>query len=440
MSTLNVCYRDVHCARLTEDAQGRLQLQYADAWVEAQGVPVSVRLPVRPEPFDHEQAAPFVASFLPEGGPIRRRIGRLLHVDSDHDFGLLAALGRESAGALSFWPEAESPAAKHRYAELSDAQFDQWREHAHRLPLQFQERTFRLSLAGAQSKTALYFDQHDKPYLPVDGGPTTHILKPRIPGCRPNPVYVELITMRLAQAALGAERVPATDLWRNCYRVRRFDRPYTPSGVERLHQEDLCLALGRMPARKYESASESGSLLPACFRLIDELGEQGRIESPAIERMRLLDQVILNVLLHNPDAHLKNYALLYDDEGRLEVAPLYDSLCTNGLTFESSERSAWAPGTGPAAHMRDLSLRIGEATRIDRVRMSDWEQAAAASGFTRAFARRRVRLLAEQLERALQPTVNAVLDATPAEETAVTGVVEGVRKQLRMVLSPDPKS
>lgn len=444
MSSLDVYFGDLPCARLAEDAQGRLQLQYLDSWIEAQGIPVSVRLPVRQAPFEHQQVAPFVAAFLPEGGPVRNHIERMLHIDSAHDFGLLAALGRECAGALSFWPEGESPAAKLRYAELSDSQFEQWRENAHRLPLQFQDRTFRLSLAGAQSKTALYFDEHDKAYLPVNGGPTTHILKPRIPGCRPSSVLVELMTMRIAQAVLGADRVPATDVWQNCYRVRRFDRPpggsHGKSGVSRRHQEDLCLALGRMPAAKYESAGEGGGVLPACFQLIDTLGEQGRIQSPAVARLQLLEQVILNVLLHNPDAHLKNYAFLYDEDGGLQISPLYDGLCTHGLAFESSEASGWEPGTGPAAHTRDLSLRIGEATRIDQVRMSDWEQLAQACGFTRAFARRRVKMLAENVGQALRPTVDAILEATPAAESAATGIVQGVRDQVARALSSRPAS
>jgi serine/threonine-protein kinase HipA len=438
MSTLDVYFREAKCARLSEDPQGRLQLRYLDTWIEQQGIPVSIRLPVRPEPCEHEQVAPFVAAFLPEGAPLRERIERLLHVDSKHDFGLLAALGRECAGALSFCPEGEGPAAKLRYAELSDSQFDEWREFAHQQPLQFQDRTLRLSLPGEQSKTALYFDEHDNPYLPLNGGPTTHILKPRIPGCRPSSIFVELITMRIARAVLGENRVPATDVWRNCYRVRRFDRPpgapQGKPGVIRLHQEDLCLALGRMPTAKYESASEGETLLPACFQLIDALGEQGRIRSPAVERMRLLDQVILNVLLHNPDAHLKNYALLYSEEGGLEIAPLYDCLCTSGLAFESGEANGWAPGTGPAAHTRDLSLRIGEAAQIDQVRMADWEQLCEQCGFTRAFARRRVRLLAERLEQALRPTVDAILEATPAAESAAAEIEKGVGVQVATAL------
>jgi serine/threonine-protein kinase HipA len=439
MSTLNVYFRDIPCARLTEEPGGALRLQYLESWIEEHGVPVCTRLPVTSDPFEHGQVAPFVASFLPEGKTLRNRLEKLLHVDADYDFGLLSAIGRESAGALSFWPEDEEPAAAPpRYLPLSEAEFDNWRAYSHQLPLQFPGRTIRLSLAGAQSKAALYFDAADDPYLPENGAPTTHILKPRIPGFRPNSVFLELITMRIARAVLGEERVPEADLWRNCYRVQRFDRPRTKSGVYRLHQEDFCLALGRMPNQKYESGSPKERLLAPCFDLIDDLGVRGMIRSPAVERLRLLDQVIVNVVLHNPDAHLKNYAFLYREDGALEIAPLYDCLCTYDLNFETNGALAWEQATGPAAHSKDLSLQIGNAERIDRVAIEDWESFAEECGFTQAFVRRRLRMLAESVREHLQPTVDAVLDAAIAADQAAADqaaikIVEGVSRQIEAV-------
>jgi serine/threonine-protein kinase HipA len=243
-------------------------------------------------------------------------------------------------------------------------------------------------------------------------------------------VFVELLTMRIAQSVLGADRVPATDLWRNCYRVRRFDRPRTNEGVMRLHQEDFCLALGRMPDQKYETASPRESLLAPCFQLIDELGARGLIKSPALERGALLDQVILNVLLHNPDAHLKNYAFVFQEGGTLEISPLYDCLCTHDLRFEGSEASPWDESTGPEAHTRALSMRVGSATQIDEVCLADWEAFADECGFTPAFVRRRVRLVAEQVREVVRSAADAVVEEVPAAEQAAAGVVEGVLRQL----------
>lgn len=436
MSTLKVYFGETPCGQLDEGAGGSLEFRYLESWIEEAGISISVQLPVGPEAFGHERVAPFVASFLPEGESLRRRLEKLIHVDAGHDFGLLSAIGRESAGALSFWPEEEEPFGKSpKYDSLAEEEFDRWREYAHQLPLQFPGRDLRMSLAGAQSKTALFFDEADQPYLPQHGAPTTHILKPRIPGSRPNTAFVELLTMQIAQFVLGEDRVPASDLWRNCYRVRRFDRPRTGDGIERIHLEDFCLALGRMPGQKYESASPKEPLLPACFELLDSLGARGLVRSPALERLRLLDQVILNVLLHNPDAHLKNYAFVYQDDGALEVSPLYDCLCTYDLQFEAGESTGWDRSTGPAAHTRALSMRIGSAENIDAVSRADWEAFALECGFTKAFVRRRVQLLAEQVREQARPSVDVVLEEHPAAQDAAESVLAGVARQVDAALA-----
>jgi len=435
MSTLNVYFHNTHCAQLTEDPGGALQFQYLDSWLEEERIPVSLRLPIEEVVYQHAEVAPFVAAFLPEGEDLRKRLERLLHVDAGYDFGLLSAIGRESAGALSFWPEDESPFENEPgYSLLSLEDFNTWREYAHQLPLQFPGRLIRLSLAGAQAKTALFFDDNDDAYLPENGAPTSHILKPRIQGCLPSTVFTELLTMRLARSILGEKEVPKTDIWENCYRIRRFDRPRFEGGVRRLHQEDFCLALGRMPGQKYEMGSPQERLLGPCFNLLDKLGEEGLVASPALERLRLLNQVILNVLLHNPDAHLKNYALLFLDNGTTRIAPLYDSLCTYGLNFEAAG-SAWAQDAGPAAHTRDMSLRIGNALLIDRISQGDWEDFAIECGFTKAFVRRRVRSMAASVNDSLRSVINSVLEERPAAERAAEAVTAGVTRQINMILN-----
>jgi len=435
MSTLDIYFCDDHCARLHEAASGSLQFQYLDAWVEQGKTPVSLTLPLSKAMYGHEQSAPFVANLLPEGNDLRSRLERLLHIDPKDDFGLLGAIGRESAGALSFWPEGESPHDNEQgYSGLSTEDFQHWREFAHQQPFQFRGQTFRMSLAGAQAKTALYFDSKDHPYLPENGAPTSHILKPRIQGCLPSSVYTEYATMLLARAALGKGEVPEVDIWQNCYRIRRYDRPRRNKGLDRLHQEDFCLALGRMPAKKYESEQGPEHLLAACFGLLDQLGGQGLIATPIIERQRLLNQVILNVLLHNPDAHLKNYSLLLQDNGRICVSPLYDSLCTFDLNF-SATGEAWGASAGPAAHTRNMSLRIGNAIVIDQICQQDWEQFAHECGFTAAFVRRRVRELAKTLADKLPQVSRAIVAQFPVAEHAVKNVTDGVMQQVDMVLS-----
>ena len=435
MSTLNVYFQNTPCGKLTQGTSGTLQFKYLDTWLDEKQRQISILLPVSDQVFADEQVAPFVASFLPEGKTLRNRLEKLLHVDAENDFGLLSIIGRESAGALSFWPEDEEPfVGNPQYKELSNTEFERWKKYAHQLPLQFEGRTLRLSLAGVQSKTALYFDEDDNAYLPQNGEPTTHILKPRMQGWLPSTVFVELLTMRLAQAVLGKDGVPDTDLWNNCYLIRRFDRPRIEEGVSRLHQEDFCLALGRMPNQKYEGGSPRERLMGSCFKLIDKLGEKGLIQSPVIERLRLLDQVIVNALLHNPDAHLKNYAFLYQEDGSLKISPLYDCLCTHGLRFAAIDEGAWTADAGPETHTRELSLQIGNAVSIDQITKNDWESFALECGFTKAFLRRRLNLLAENIGAQLRPVAEAVVNETPAAERAANAMIEGVSGQIESIV------
>ena len=434
MSTLEIYFRNTHCARLTESTDGALQFQYLDSWLEHGRVPVSLTLPLDQVIYRDEQVVPFVANLLPEGDDLRGRLEWLLHVDRKDDFGLLEAIGRESAGALSFWPEGQSPRDnEQRYSRLSLEEFQEWREYAHQQPFRFRGQIFRMSLAGAQAKTALYFDSGDNPYLPENGAPTSHILKPNIQGCLPGTVYTEYLTMELARAVLGKDEVPKVDIWQNCYRIRRYDRPRKHSDLRRLHQEDFCLALGRLPSRKYESEQRPEQLLATCFDLLDQLGDEGLVFAPVMERQRLLNQVIVNVLLHNPDAHLKNYALLLLDTGKISVSPLYDSLCTYGLNFSATD-DAWAPGAGPAAHTRNMSLWIGGATAIDQISQQDWAQFAIECGFTAAFVRRRVGELAETLRDVLPYVFESVVRQHPVAIPAANAVREGVTQQVNMIL------
>jgi len=435
MQRLQVYFGSYKCGELTENADLTLQFRYDHNWLEHDHVPVSTTMPIRLEPYEHPAVAPFVANLLPEGKSLRSRFERLLHVDPAHDFGLLSRLGREIAGALSFWPEGEQPSLQEaQYEPLNVDDFDRWREFAHQQPLLVRDGVVRMSLAGAQAKVALYFDESGLAHVPLNGAATTHIIKPRIVGSSPNTVFTELLSMRLARAVLGANEVPETDVWRNCYRIKRFDRPKIDGQIARRHQQDFCSAMGRMPELKYEGGSPKERLWKPCFELIDALGDQGYIPSPAVVRMKLLNQVILNVLLHNPDAHLKNYAMLYDGDtwNTLTISPLYDCLCTHGLRFGDSD-SGWGQTSGFQAHTRELSLAIGNASNIDEVDTNAWELFAADCGITASLVRRRVRKLAEAMAEDLEPIIAEVIEQYPVAEQASVPFRAGVLAQISKV-------
>jgi serine/threonine-protein kinase HipA len=179
----------------------------------------------------------------------------------------------------------------------------------------------RVSLAGVQEKLLLTRMPGGKWGRPVDGTPSTHILKPEIARF-PNTVENEAFCMRLAKnLGLSAASVETTLVnGRKLIIVQRYDRVIHQDGsVQRLHQEDFCQATGVLPDKKYQ---EDGG--PSLTRIAGIL----QAVAPAADIEALLRAVVLNVLIGNGDAHAKNFSLLHHPSGALGLAPLYDLMST----------------------------------------------------------------------------------------------------------------
>ena len=153
---------------------------YDGSYLEsADAVPISHSLPLRADPYGKRQLRPFFAGLLPEESQ-RQRIAAYLGLAESDDFSMLEAIGGECAGALEIIPHGKSP---HGSAEsLSPCGEDRLLEIVKSLPYRPMlagESGLRLSLAGAQSKLPVVFrDGHF--YLPENGTPSTHILKPEL--------------------------------------------------------------------------------------------------------------------------------------------------------------------------------------------------------------------------------------------------------------------
>lgn len=409
-----------------EREEDAVQFEYSEGY---NGIPLSVSLPL------DDQATPraaghFLANLLPESEAARSRIARRHGLDPNDNFGLLGVIGRECAGAVILLPEGESPKGyPGDYRKLDDASFDRWHEMREVQPLMTDpEGRIRLSLAGAQAKAALRFDADDQPWLPLDGAATTHILKPAIPRALPNTVYVEWFCMHLAARMLSDESVAKTDLWRRCLRVERFDRHLTATSIHRLHQEDLCQALGLAPTAKYEQVTRVGdaseTLLARASRLIDDLGMAGRIPVPALEKQTLYRYVLANVLLLNADAHLKNFALLHLPDGTSRLAPLYDVLCTEAIRMRAGNETGW--DRDPNREMaleHELALAIGKASRIDAVSQDDCIECATSQlGLTARYARLEYRRCKERLVKAITPLRTRLTSIHPPAEAALAEI------------------
>lgn len=320
MSELAVWMYGEHVATLSEH-RAALQLSYTrTALAMGAGRPLlSVSMPVGGRAFFRGSTPhAFFNGLLPEG-EARRMIAYDFGVGSGNVFGLLEALGRDCAGALVVVPPGETPAPEGGAEPISDAEVAERLRKLRSAPLGVDGRV-RVSLAGVQEKLLLARTTAGWA-LPVDGAPSTHILKPAHPLLRDS-IANEAFCMRTAHH-LGMPVAPV-ELARledkDVLVVARYDRMDTGDRVVRLHQEDLCQAHGLEPERKYEATG--GPSLRQCAKVLRDWTQGDE------DLYRLVDLTVLHVVLGNADAHAKNVSLLHDPSGRISLAPAYDLMST----------------------------------------------------------------------------------------------------------------
>ncbi len=310
---------------VVERERGRLRVQYTEDALERYelGVPLlSLSLPLTRERYPHGVVRAFLDGLLPEGDA-RRVVARDFGVRETDTYELIRALGRDCAGALVIQPADERAPAQPTTltAEpLSDQEIADLVANLRSAPLGAGGRV-RISLAGVQEKLLLTRMPDGAWGRPVDGTPSTHILKPEIVAY-PNAVENEAFCMRIAKhLGLDVAHVQTTRIARRkLIVVERYDRVVHPDGrVERLHQEDFCQATGVAPDRKYEA--EGGPPLRRIAGIVEAAASPDSLES-------LLRAVTLNVLIGNGDAHAKNLSLLHEPSASLRLAPLYDLMST----------------------------------------------------------------------------------------------------------------
>ncbi len=343
---------------------GKLEFEYTRSWVKDHlaGVTtahaLSFSLPVRSEVYGWEATGPFFGGLLPENVNNRRALARRLRIDSRDDFRLLIALGRDCPGALSIVDPEEPLAPETRirpeYSVLDETELAELIEDLPARPLFIDaDGDLRLSLAGVHDKAAL-LRVGGKAAIPTGKTPTTHILKVDINGL-PDSARVENYCLKLA-AELGID-VPKSDILSArgipYLLLSRYDRVIgrDESGqyLRRLHQEDFCQALGRFPAQKYEK--NGGLSWTECFDLARRLADPGKSVDA------LLRRVIFQYLINNPDAHAKNYALVYGGSG-VQISKLYD--VNNAAAFRSrfkETRPRMAMSIGGELDPTKLTLR-----------------------------------------------------------------------------------
>jgi len=329
---LNVLINNRQIGRLEKDPSGAISFQYDDSWLNfPRHFPVSLSLPPRPEPYRGEGVIAVFDNLLPDNPDVRGLVAAKTGAQGTDAYSLLEQIGRDCVGAMQFIPDGRSVDAMAPVSgeAVSDREIEQILANLARAPLGINlEQDFRISVAGAQEKTALL--HHEGRWKrPAGTTPTTHILKPQM-GEIPTPdgvvdlsnsVENEHYCLKIMEGfGLPAAKTEiATFGKRKVLVIERFDREWRDQDhILRLPQEDCCQALSIPSSRKYQSHGGPG--------IVDILKLLGGSDEPSRDQAAFFKSQIIFWLIGAPDGHGKNFSIFLRPCGRFELTPFYDVL------------------------------------------------------------------------------------------------------------------
>lgn len=349
--SLSIWTNGVRVGRWTVPARGEMELQYDVDWVRADvGRPLSLSLPFNLQnlPLKGERVANYFDNLLPDSDAIRRRVAERFRTGSVDPFDLLKAIGRDCVGAVQILEDEEIPEGFDRIEGVPLSEEDIERHLIETVtPRAFAagrdpDADFRISLAGAQEKTAFLW-WGGQWLAPRGATSTSHIFKlplGLVGGRRADfstSVDNEWLCLKLLKAyGLDvAEASIATFGQQRVLVVERFDRRVAPNGqwLMRLPQEDFCQVEGCSPLRKYEN--EGGPGLKALFATLRQS------VNAAVDMRTLMAAQILFWLLRAPDGHAKNFSIQLLPRGRFQLTRLYDVMSAYPVLGDGANQ--WSP-------------------------------------------------------------------------------------------------
>jgi serine/threonine-protein kinase HipA len=374
MATLPVYFEQRRVGTIEIDKNGPA-FTYDPTWVRLRGAfPISITMPLRSERIASDTFLPWAANLLPESEQLRT-LGQLLGMARGDVIGLLSAIGGDTAGALSIGQPGRTASVQWRPIDKPQ-DLESLIEGLPSKPFLVGEEGVSMSLAGVQTKIAVALDETGSICIPMNGSPSTHILKPdapRLPGSVQNEAFCLTLARRMKIPTL---KITTGQAGKRAYLLaQRYDRMCADGRWRRLHQEDYCQAVGIPPSAKYES-NQTGIPGPT----LKDMFEVTRQHMPPTDVVRLLDMVVVNVLVCNTDAHAKNYSIMIRGNGA-SLAPLYDVMC--GEVWENVTKN--------------LAQKIAGKTRGDYLTGRDWQLFARECGLNPKQVIDRVETLAKSV-------------------------------------------
>jgi serine/threonine-protein kinase HipA len=349
--------------RVRNDARGRLTFVYDRDWRHAEGAyPLSLSMPLAAEQHGPSTVQAFLWGLLPDNERVIERWAKKFQVSARNVFALISHVGEDCAGAVQFVTpdrlEALRSGANDKVEWLDETAIAQRlqtlrEDHAAwRLP----RDTGQFSLAGAQPKTALLL-QRGKWGIPSGRIPTTHILKPptgHFDGHAENEHICLLLAGNLGLPVADTKVMRFGD--EVAIVIERYDRQSSGNAIVRVHQEDICQALGIPPTSKYQN--EGG---PTPTDVIELLRNYSTDRIADVDTF--IDALGFNWLVAGTDAHAKNYSLLLASGPHVRLAPFYD--IASILPYDDVDMQKIK-----------LAMKIGGEYKLDLIGLRHWQKFA----------------------------------------------------------------
>ncbi|MGQ0547951.1 MAG: type II toxin-antitoxin system HipA family toxin [Betaproteobacteria bacterium] len=429
---MSVWINGEHAADWRVPSRGEVELQYTEAWVAApHGRPLSLSLPLTLDnaPIRGDKVRYYFDNLLPDSESIRQRIQSRYKTQSRDPFALLAAVGRDCVGAVQLLPAGIRPADFDRIqaVPLSDGEVEKaLNQMMASVPAQLEEEELRISIAGAQEKSA--FLLHEGSWCrPIGATPTTHIFKlplglvggvqADMRGSVENEWLCAQVLRHFGLPVAKCEMRQFGSL--RPLIVERFDRQLHSSGTHwlRLVQEDFCQVFAVPHSRKYEA--DGG---PGIFEIANVLKNSANRDA---DLEVFLKAQLVFWMLAAADGHAKNFSLRILPQGRYHLTPLYDVLSYWPIVGHD-------PNKYPVQKLRLAMAMRGKNKHysLTEIRRRHFTETAARSGIGRKGAERLIEEVSKQAAAVVAAVQGAVPRDFPAQvlDPILTGLLQQAKR------------
>lgn len=417
--SLTVDLDRIHLGKIIlEEKSEKYALEYAQSWLDGGGFPVSPHL--KPGECTSDSVKRFLANLLPEGRWLEE-LSVSNQISRSNVFGLVAAIGVETSGALTFRAGDESTGVlPTSFRPVTIDELSERISQRQRISIAVWDGKPRLSIAGVQDKLPVLIQRDGKMGFGEGELASTHILKFGTDRTL-HVVINEYICMQLAKAAkLPVAEVALARFGEPVLMVRRFDRQLSENSVIRKHLIDGCQMLDLPPTYKYERPFGKGgnaAIIRSGANLPDLFASSRYCRMPAVAMRDMLNWVLFQLLIGNSDAHGKNISFFVGPAG-IDVAPAYDLL---NLDMYSEQ------------YDRDFSMAIGDAFAPEDI--SPWELAEMCErcGLQKRLVANTLTTLSGKLLKAMESV--DLTSLLPGEETEFAAeVIAAIRKNVERYL------